>query len=145
MTLIPANLRDAVVRRAGHRCEYCRLAQESQVATFPVDHVVPVSLGGLSELINLALACPRCNARKWKHVEAADSVTGQLTPLYNPRIHPWIEHFRWSPTDPAVIEAISAIGRVTLVVLDLNSREHLTIRALLGTLALHPPPEDSAV
>jgi hypothetical protein len=33
--------------------------QESQVATFPVDHIIPVASNGKTELENLALACPR--------------------------------------------------------------------------------------
>jgi hypothetical protein len=83
MSLISAQLREAVVERAGNRCEYCHLSQDFQVATFPVDHVTPVFLAGLTELANLALACPRC--------------------------------------------------------LDLNSEQHVRIRALLNTLGLHPP------
>jgi hypothetical protein len=59
VTLIPSDLREAVVRRAGNRREYCRLSQESQVATFPVDHVIPVVSDGKTTLDNLALACPR--------------------------------------------------------------------------------------
>ena len=54
MTLISDSLREAVVERAVNRCEYCCLAQESQVATFPVDHIIPVSLRGPTELENLA-------------------------------------------------------------------------------------------
>ena len=139
MTLISASLREAVVQRAGNRCEYCRLAQDSQVATFPVDHVIPISLSGLTKLANLALACPRCNARKWKHVEALDSETNEIMPRFNPRIHQWADHFRWSPMDSVTLEPISAIGRVTMVILDLNSSQHLAIRMLLRVLSLHPP------
>jgi hypothetical protein len=141
MTLISAQFREAVVERAGNRCEYCQLSQDSQVATFPVDHVTPVFLAGLTELANLALACPRCNARKWKHVEVADADTGQTVDLFNPRVERWTDHFRWSPTDSALIEPLSAVGRATVAFLDLNSEQHLRIRALLGTLGLHPPNE----
>ena len=90
---------------------------------------------------NLALACPRCNARKWKHVEASESESAQPAPLFNPRLHVWTDHFRWSANDSAVIEPISAIGRANLVLLDLNSSQHVTIRALLRILHLHPPGE----
>ena len=142
MSLISSNLRQAVVERAGNRCEYCHLSQESQVATFPVDHIVPVSLSGVTELANLALACPRCNARKWKYVEARDSDTGQMVAFFNPRIHQWIDHFRWSPTDFIVMESVSEIGRVTVAFLDLNSPHHMAVRTLLHVLSLHPPPSD---
>lgn len=77
MTLIPTALRDAVVMRAGNRCEYCQLPQSTQAATFPIDHVLPVTEAGETALPNLALACPRCNAAKWTHVAGADPVTGE--------------------------------------------------------------------
>jgi 5-methylcytosine-specific restriction endonuclease McrA len=56
--------RAIVEERAGYRCEYCRLPTRGQVATFPVDHPVPQSSGGLTEQDNLALACPHCNGHK---------------------------------------------------------------------------------
>ena len=144
MSLISAQLRQAVVERAGNRCEYCHLAQDSQVATFPADHITPVFLSGLTELANLALACPRCNARKWKDVEAPDADTGQMVALYNPRFDRWADHFRWSLTEPSMIEPVSATGRATVAFLDMNSEQHLRIRALLRTLGLHPPSDDVA-
>ncbi len=38
---VPASPRRRVVSRAGGRCEYCRLAQIGQEATFHVDHITP--------------------------------------------------------------------------------------------------------
>jgi hypothetical protein len=38
---IPISLQRRVRLRAGDRCEYCRLTQAGQEATFHVDHVVP--------------------------------------------------------------------------------------------------------
>jgi hypothetical protein len=140
MTLISESLRDAVVQRAGNRCEYCLLSQEFQVATFPVDHVLPVFLSGPTTLENLALACPRCNSRKWKHVEAVDNA-GQLVPLFNPRTQKWLDHFRWSVADSILVESLSPIGSATLLCLDLNSSQHLAIRSLLSSLDMHPPKQ----
>jgi hypothetical protein len=34
-------LRDAVVERAGHCCEYCQLPAQLQVGGFEVDHILP--------------------------------------------------------------------------------------------------------
>jgi hypothetical protein len=141
VTAISADLREAVNQRAGNRCEYCRLAQDSQVATFPVDHIIPVSLSGPTELENLALACPRCNAGKWKHVEARDAQTAQTVQLFHPRTQKWTDHFRWSAGDPTLIEPITAVGRATLGLLDLNSSQHVAVRSLLRILGLHPPVE----
>jgi 5-methylcytosine-specific restriction endonuclease McrA len=58
------SLRDAVVRRAGNRCEYCQLPAQLQVGGFEVDHILPRSQGGQTEMANVALACPHCNAHK---------------------------------------------------------------------------------
>jgi hypothetical protein len=139
VTVIAADLRAAVVQRARSRCEYCRLSQDSQVATFPVDHVIPVACGGRTELGNLALACPRCNSRKWVHFEAIDPDSGLVVPLFDPRRQAWADHFRWVAADPAVVEALTPTGRAAVALLDLNGPQHLTIRRLLATLGLHPP------
>ena len=57
MSGIPPSLRADVERRAGGRCEYCRLSQLGQEATFHIDHVVPRAGGGPTAIENLALAC----------------------------------------------------------------------------------------
>ena len=46
MSDFSAALRDEVALRAGDRCEYCRLSQVGQEATFHIDHVVPRAAGG---------------------------------------------------------------------------------------------------
>ena len=53
---IPAAMLRAVRERARHICEYCRLNQESQEATFHIDHIEPRATGGLTVLDNLSLA-----------------------------------------------------------------------------------------
>jgi hypothetical protein len=60
MTTIPASLRRLVIQRADNRCEYCRISQIGQVATFHIDHIVPVVAGGETIAKNLALACVSC-------------------------------------------------------------------------------------
>ena len=57
MSHIPSMLRKTVIRRAGNRCEYCQLSQKGQEATFHIDHIIPVILGGETIAENLALAC----------------------------------------------------------------------------------------
>jgi 5-methylcytosine-specific restriction endonuclease McrA len=61
-----------VAGRAGGRCEYCQMHQSLQGATFHVEHIVPRSQGGGTDLGNLAWACPRCNLQKGDRVEARD-------------------------------------------------------------------------
>jgi len=57
MSDVADRLRRLVVNRAGNRCEYCRLSQEGQEASFHIDHISPRALGGSTEPDNLALAC----------------------------------------------------------------------------------------
>jgi len=126
------------VSRAGERCEYCHLPQATQVATFPVDHVAPLVSGGDTELGNLALACPQCNALKWTHREATDPGTGEVMPLFDPRTQRWADHFRWSSADPTVLEPLTSGARATLALLDLNSEIRRDIRRWLIEIGLHP-------
>jgi hypothetical protein len=55
MTTIPASLRQFVIQRASNRCEYCGISQIGQVATFHIDHIVPVIAGGATEENNQPL------------------------------------------------------------------------------------------
>ena len=81
---VSPELQRAVEQRAGERCEYCRMHQALQGATFHVEHVVPRCRGGQSTLDNLAWACPGCNLHKADRVEAPDPQTGQPVPLFHP-------------------------------------------------------------
>jgi 5-methylcytosine-specific restriction endonuclease McrA len=47
-------------------CYYCGVSLE---VGYHVDHKVPLSRGGTHARINLALACPLCNHRKWTRTE----------------------------------------------------------------------------
>ncbi len=139
MTRIPPEIREAVIRRAAHACEYCRLPQASQVATFHVDHVLPRARGGATTSDNLALACPQCNAKKSSHVEAVDPETRQVVPLFNPRTGIWTEHFRWFEDDRAILLGLSPSGRATIELLELNSSRRVAIRRKMMEAGTHPP------
>lgn len=78
---IPVFLRKLVIRRAGNRCEYCRLSQSGQEATFHIDHILPVSEGGTTIAENLALACVSCSLRKGAKREYLDTKSGKLLPF----------------------------------------------------------------
>ena len=95
MTHITAALRRLVVARASNHCEYCGLAQDGQVATFHIDHVMPVAAGGATSEDNLALACVSCSLRKGARQAAIDFVSGEEVPLFNPRNDDWHVHFYW--------------------------------------------------
>src|ERR1700734_1299824 len=105
----------AVERRADGRCEYCRMHQSLQGATFHIEHIVPISRGGTSELINLAWCCPSCNLSKSDRIEAFDPDEAAMVLLFNPRCDSWSEHFRW---DGYVLVGRTSVGRATVIALN---------------------------
>jgi 5-methylcytosine-specific restriction endonuclease McrA len=94
-THIPKELRERVAEQALYRCGYCLTTEIIVGAPMELDHLLPESLGGLTEEENLWLACSLCNAHKLARIAAVDSVTGEVVRLFNPRRQDWGEHFRW--------------------------------------------------
>lgn len=137
MTTIPASLRRFVTQRADNRCEYCGISQLGQVATFHVDHIIPVVVGGKTSTENLALACVSCSLRKGARQSIEDSQTGEMTLIFNPRQQIWKEHFSWNGVE---IFGLTVTGRATIEALDLNRATMLAIRAEEDLLGRHPPP-----
>ena len=122
-------------RRAG-RCEYCRMHQSLQGATFHIEHIVPESRGGVSDLSNLAWACPGCNLRKSDRVQVLDPTTGQATALFHPRQQAWQEHFAWEEYQ---IFGLTPIGRATVAALQMNAPRRLLIHHAEELFGLFPP------
>jgi hypothetical protein len=87
-------LKQQVYDRA-NGCEYCRL-QRQFANSFEVEHIIPVSRGGLDTLDNLALACRHCNSLKSNKVSAIDPASGETVSLFHPRQMAWADHFLWS-------------------------------------------------
>ncbi len=128
--------RAEVTARAGHRCEYCHLPTRGQVATFPIDHVIPRTAGGTTAPDNLALTCPHCNAQKWTAMEGIDPGTGASAPLFHPRQDAWEEHFEWASS--GVLAGRTAVGRATIVGLQMNDPGMVELRILLAELGIFP-------
>ena len=139
MTKIPATLRRSVIQQANNRCEYCGISQISQVATFHIDHVIPVVAGGETTAENLALACVSCSLRKGARQKIEDAETGELVYIFNPRQQRWNAHFAWNGVE---VIGLTAIGRATVQTLDLNRSTMLAIRAEEELRGRHPPPEN---
>ena len=133
---IPVHLRRVVIDRAQGRCEYCKLPQQGQEATFHVDHVVPVKEGGRTTAGNLALACVSCSLRKAARLDVRDPETGARTRLFSPREDAWEEHFEW---DGVRLVPRSATGRATATALDMNRPLIIAIRTEEALLGRHPP------
>lgn len=62
------SLRYNVLRRDGFRCQICG-ASAKEGATLHVDHIIPVSKGGKTEMSNLRTLCDRCNLGKSDKIE----------------------------------------------------------------------------
>jgi hypothetical protein len=123
--------------RADHICEYCRMPQSLYpTVTFPIDHIIAQQHGGATVLANLALSCLHCNSHKGPNIAGRDPLTNKLTPLFHPRRHAWHRHFRWS--GPLLVGR-TPIGRVTVIVLAMNARDLVEVRAELMGEDLFPP------
>lgn len=130
--------RARVVERAKGCCEYCRSQERYSPDPFSVEHVIPLSKGGPNKLDNLAFACQGCNNRKYINVEALDSVSQSIVPLFHPRQHIWMERFAWSD-DGAFVLGLSPIGRATIEKLQLNRSGLVNLRRVLFEAGQHPP------
>jgi hypothetical protein len=125
--------------RAHDCCEYCVCPSNFCPDYFQFDHIVAYSLGGKSEADNLAYSCGNCNLYKQNKTHHTDPVTGSLIRLFHPRQHLWTAHFCWSE-DELFVLGITAIGRATVELLQLNRTGNVNLRSLLKLVGLHPPP-----
>ena len=136
MSLTRSELQRVVATRAGLRCEYCRMHQSLQGASFHLEHIVPVSLDGTDELDNLAWACPGCNLKKSNRVIAIDPTTGEETRLFHPRIDRWEEHLTWQGYS---LVGLTPIGRALIAAFDLNPERRCRVRQAEELFGLFPP------
>jgi hypothetical protein len=137
MNDVGVRLRRLIQNRAGGRCEFCRLAQEGQEATFHIDHVTPRAVGGPSIAENLALACVSCSLRKAARRSAPDPLTGRKVTLFHPRRQRWARHFEWRGVR---VVGRTPTGRATVVALQMNRPLILAIRQEEAQHGRHPPP-----
>lgn len=140
---VSAELRAAVVERAGGCCEYCRSQARFATQSFSAEHIIPRSRGGPTTLENLALACQGCNNHKYNHVEGIDLISGEPAPLFHPRQRAWSDHFAWSD-DYTQIIGLTPTGRATVVLLQLNRPGLVNLRRVLYAAGEHPPAERAA-
>ncbi len=118
----------ALVRqRAGNRCEYCHLHQDdSPLAALHFEHIRPRKHGGSDDASNLCLACIDCNLHKGPNLTGIDPLTGAVTELFHPREQRWEEHFAFVGI---YLTGRTAVGRTTILVLEINSDDQLNLRA----------------
>jgi len=134
-TYISPTLRRLVRDRAHHCCEYCLINEAHNFLPFEVDHIIAEKHNGETIESNLCWSCSTCNGYKGSDVASYDSLTMELTPLFNPRIDKWEDHFR---LNEAEIIPKTAIGRVTVAILKLNQVDRLLDREGFITLGDYP-------
>ncbi|MDX1991870.1 MAG: HNH endonuclease signature motif containing protein [bacterium] len=139
MSISPTQ-RKAVIERSGDCCEYCRLASVSVTIPFHVDHVIPIKHGGTDDFENLCFACFKCNAHKGYDLTGFDPLTSEITRLYHPRQQRWEEHFTLE--DNLQIIGITAEGRTTVQLLQINNEERIEHRQILAELGEYPCIKD---
>jgi len=139
-TYVSKELRERVAEQAMYRCGYCLSAQAIVGAPMEIDHLIPESLGGLTEESNLWLACSLCNDCKSNRIAAVDPATGEVVRLFDPRRQTWTEHFRWTPSGDEII-GLTAPGRATVAALQLNRATLVESRRLWAFVGWHPPAE----
>ena len=127
---ISAPLRQEVYDRASGQCEYCLTPQIAALVSPEIDHIVARKHGGETEADNLALACTLCNKHKGSDLTSIDPDSGEIAPLFHPRRQRWADHFR---LENGQIVPLTATGRVTVNLLQLNRPERAAERELLLT------------
>lgn len=139
-TYISTELRLQVTERDRGICCYCRTAQKIVGSEFTIDHIVPESLGGQTEIHNLCLACWRCNLIKGNRIVGFDELTGKIERLFHPINQRWNEHFGWLENG-SKLEGLTATGRATVQGLRLNRQALVQSRLLWSRVGWHPPKD----
>ncbi len=132
-------LRDAVIARAGHACEYCRMPRAFWPVPFAVDHILAQQHGGQTVSENLAYACQHCNQHKGPNIAGVDPESGHVARLFHPRRDEWDDHFEWASHE---LVGRTEIGRATIRVLAMNAELVRAIRAALYFDGPFPPTSD---
>lgn len=103
-----------------------------------VDHLIPEAQGGQTQFGNLCFACRRYNEFKGATTQSHDPLTEKFTPLYHPRQHLWMDHFAWDAAGVRLL-GLTAIGRSTIVTLNINNEVAIAARRRWVSVGWHPP------
>jgi hypothetical protein len=135
---LPADLRERLSDADDRRCSYCHTSEANSGQAMTLDHIVPEAQGGSTTFDNLCFACRSCNEFKGIVTATRDPLTGERTPLYHPRTQVWSEHFTWDASGTRLI-GLTAIGRATVVALNMNNAVIVDARRRWASVGWHPP------
>lgn len=140
MATVSARLRRQVERLDRERCAYCQTLRIVSGAQMHIEHIHPLSKEGTTTVGNLCLACAWCNSYKGAQTHATDPVTGEIAPLFHPRLQTWSQHFQWDE-EGVRIQGITPVGRATVAALQMNNEFIIPSRRLWRTAGWHPPAD----
>src|SRR5579864_1414029 len=134
-THISDALRRQVTQRAANQCEYCIILDTRSAKHHEVDHIYAEKHNAPTTLPNLCLSCYYCNHYKGSDLCSIDPLTGAIVNLFHPRNDRWEDHF--SLTN-AFISGKTAVGRVTVELLQVNAPDRVAERQVLIRLGEYP-------
>jgi HNH endonuclease len=132
---IPRAIRQLVVARADHRCEYCRVPEYLSCFEYHIEHIIGIQHGGTNEHDNLAYCCSSCNWKKGPNISTILEMGGDLIPLFNPRKQNWFDHFE---TQRGVISTKTIVGQATAKLLEFNKPEKIEERFEMSLGGFYP-------
>lgn len=135
---LPEELRRQLEETDDHRCAYCFTLQANSGQRMVPDHIIPMSKGGETAFANLCFSCRLCNEFKGSCTAWADPLTGEVVPLYHPRQQKWSDHFAWDGSG-AIVIGVTAVGRATVVRLQMNHEVIIPARRKWVSAGWHPP------
>lgn len=135
---LSVDLQRQLVEADDHCCAYCQTCTANSGQPLTVDHIVPVSQGGATQFENLCFACRQCNEFKGAQHAGVDPLTGERTPLFNPRRELWETHFSWDDGYTRVV-GLTAVGRATVIALNMNNEVVVQARHRWVAVGWHPP------
>ncbi len=126
---ISNSLRPIVAKRAGYRCEYCRIPEYDNLVLFHIEHIISLKHGGTTDLGNLAYACPCCNFYKGSDLGTIIDDEDVLIRFFHPRKDEWSTHF-YSLEEK--IFALTKEAEATIKIFKLNRPDRIELRQLLS-------------
>jgi hypothetical protein len=131
-----------LIKADNRHCVYCYTTEANTGQPTTIDHILPQAQGGETVFENICFACRRCNEFKGSTTHAQDPLTGEEVTLFHPRKQKWIDHFQWDETGTLVI-GLTAVGRATVVALNLNNAVIVDARRRWVSVGWHPPVDQS--
>src|SRR5207244_13326798 len=99
------------------------------------EHTLPAQHRVRPDETNLAWTCLACNRHKGTDVASIHEDTGRVVRLFHPRRDRWTRHFR---LPGALLVGRTAVGRVTVQLLQFNRRDRVRMRQTLIAAGYYP-------